>query len=341
MIRTYLHQCSANQNKQMKIEAILVPYRTFAEKVAVWQWRLLQEGGNFYKNTSIKHLPSVLSARYKQTIQYQVVGSLKGYLENRKNDFISMVRGSTLSEDIKIELFFINKHGKGFAPSVLMQGRIIPCSTLKLARRNLQKQGIKLSDSRRYKVLVSKVRSWLKNEIHRIMNRLIKIHKPAEIVIERLNFQNSHLSRRLNRIISKFGKGIFKAKLESLTETFGILITEINPAYTSQECVCGYVDKRNRLRQAIFKCKVCKTECNADIKAGKVVLRRSKDTKLSYLYIRKVELLDVLVSRFMDKLRIERKVFTHLCHNSLAQVLTSNPYFKRFRSEIKEIYGSV
>ena len=109
MIKTYLHKCSANQQKQIKIEAILVPYRVFAAKVAVWQWRLLQEGGNFHKDTSIKHLPSVLSARYKQTIQYQVVGSLKSYLENRKNDFVSMVRGSTLSEDLKIELFFINK----------------------------------------------------------------------------------------------------------------------------------------------------------------------------------------------------------------------------------------
>ncbi|MEA3315583.1 MAG: zinc ribbon domain-containing protein [Campylobacterota bacterium] len=66
------------------------------------------------------------------------------------------------------------------------------------------------------------------------------------MVIERLNFQSPKLSKSLNRIISNFGKKIINNKLNQLKEEFGIIVTEINPAYTSQTCSkCNYVDKRN------------------------------------------------------------------------------------------------
>jgi hypothetical protein len=59
-------------------------------------------------------------------------------------------------------------------------------------------------------------------------------------VVERLNFQNApgrsfqDLSRRMNRLLSIFGKAIVTRKFADLHERYGIVINEQNPAYTSQ-----------------------------------------------------------------------------------------------------------
>ncbi len=48
-------------------------------------------------------------------------------------------------------------------------------------------------------------------------------------------------------MLSNFGKNIIEKKFESIKERYGIEITQINPAYTSQECSkCGYVEKKKR-----------------------------------------------------------------------------------------------
>jgi len=53
--------------------------------------------------------------------------------------------------------------------------------------------------------------------------------------------------------LSRFGKGVIAAKLQAIKEEYGVIITQINSAYTSQVCSkCGYVDKNNRRRQAKF-----------------------------------------------------------------------------------------
>ena len=110
----------------------------------------------------------------------------------------------------------------------------------------------------------------MKNEINRVLNRIVKIHMPAEIVVERLNFQNAGLSKRMNRLISRFGKAAVTAKLKSLDEMHGIAITETNPAYSSQECsVCGYMDRTNRKSQSEFECKCCNTGIHADVNGAR------------------------------------------------------------------------
>ena len=62
----------------------------------------------------------------------------------------------------------------------------------------------------RYKSYVASLRGFIRSEVGRILNRLVETHAPAEIVIERLNFQNQALSKRLNRILSRFGKNEVK-----------------------------------------------------------------------------------------------------------------------------------
>ena len=66
---------------------------------------------------------------------------------------------------------------------------------------NRQRQGFPIRN-KRYRKLIHNLRQYMKNEINRVLNRTIELYKPAEIVVERLNFQNANLSRRMNRLLS-------------------------------------------------------------------------------------------------------------------------------------------
>jgi hypothetical protein len=103
----------------------------------------------------------------------------------------------------------------------------------------------------------------------------------------------------------------------------GIKQVEVNCAYTSQECPsCGYVDKTNRRSQSKFKCKnsLCEKSGNADVTGAKVILRRSQDIQLSQPYLRKTDVLDTLVRRFVER-----------CGNRVGE-LHGNSYFRKLCS---------
>src|SRR5690606_11524463 len=109
-----------------------------------------------------------------------------------------------------------------------------------------QKHGMR-TRSPRYDREVNRLRGFLRSEIGRVLNRLVEVQRPGRIVVERLNFRNPNLSRRMNRLVSNGGRRVTQQKLSDLSERFGIENVEVNPAYSSQECcACGYIDKRNR-----------------------------------------------------------------------------------------------
>ena len=138
-----------------------------------------------------------------------------------------------------------------------------------------QRAGRKPRASKRYRALVEDVRGFLRTEIGRILNRLVAQGRPAELVLERLGFRNPGLSRRLNAILRNCGHSIIRAKLQDLSDRFGITVTEVNPAYTSQACsCCGYVDKRNRRTQQAFSCLWCGHTMHADLNAAANVRAR-------------------------------------------------------------------
>lgn len=191
---------------------------------------------------------------------------------------------------------------------------------------NRQRQGLKVK-SRKYRKLTNSLRCYLKNEINRCLNRIVELYSPAEIVIERLNFNNPRLSKRMNRLIRIFGLSVIRSKLESLQEQFGIKITETNPAYSSQECSeCGYTDKANRVKQEIFACKFCGTSLQADVNGARNHHSRSSDMVID-IYKRKKAVLYILVKRFVESLSdIERKY--SMPHSKAMDLLLGNPYFK-------------
>jgi putative transposase len=195
-----------------------------------------------------------------------------------------------------------------------------------------QRAGRKPRDSKRYRALVQDLRGFLRTEIGRVLNRLVKERRPAELVLERLDFRNPGLSRRLNAILRNCGRAIIKAKLQDLCDRFGIAVTEVNPAYTSQACsACGYVDKRNRRTRQGFSCLWCGHQVHADLNAAANV-RTRRARPHGWLFQGKAAILAELVRGFG-----ERKVMA-LRHGrtgdqgASADPRLTNPYFGGARS---------
>jgi putative transposase len=153
---------------------------------------------------------------------------------------------------------------------------------INILQKRLQKQNIKPNTSKRYRRLVFKCREFIENEINRNFNKIIKDIAPKEIVLEKLDFRNSKLSKSMNRILRKCGRSVVKSKLQMLQKDFGITIKEVNPAYTSQGCNnCGFVHKTNRKNRDKFQCKICNHKQNADINASRNIQSRSSCSVLS------------------------------------------------------------
>ena len=218
-----------------------------------------------------------------------------------------------------------NMFGKSFYNVLLKYDKII--SELS---KNLQKQGIKLKSSKRYNNVVANLRAYIKNEINRVINVIVKLYNPKKITLERLNFKDSHLSKKLNRILRNCGRSVIEKKFESLKYIQGIKIAEINAAYTSQECShCHYVDKKNRPNQKTFRCKNCRLTINADVNASRINRYRSSIPELANIYTNRKIILQKLVTLFLKQNpRLNSKA------NSLIQ---DNPYFKDNLNKLKQV----
>ena len=140
--------------------------------------------------------------------------------------------------------------------------------------KDLQQQSIKFSTNERYVQLQQRIKSYFKNEIGRILNKLAK-KNIGVFAVEHLDFRAAGMSKQMNRLIGRTYRSVVKAKLTRLEEQYGIQIIAVNPAYTSQECSrCHYVSKDNRKTQKDFICQHCHYSCNADVNAGRVINQR-------------------------------------------------------------------
>ena len=140
--------------------------------------------------------------------------------------------------------------------------------------KDLQQQSIRLSTNERYNQLQQRIKSYFKNEIGRILNKLAK-KNVGIFVVEKLDFRAAGLSKQMNRLIGRTYRSVVTAKLARLEEQYGIQIIAVNPAYTSQECSrCHYVSRDNRKTQKDFVCQHCHFSCNADVNAGRVINQR-------------------------------------------------------------------
>ena len=160
-------------------------------------------------------------------------------------------------------------HGRAWMQTLLKFDRLLTGIA-----RHRQRLGLKTA-SERYRYHAGRLRGWLKTEINRILNAMVRKKRPAMLIVEALDFRNPNLSRRLNRLVQNAGRGLLTDKLAELEKQYGIAVEHRNAAYSSQECHrCGYVARNNRPSQDIFKCRFCGTCCHADVNAARVVRDR-------------------------------------------------------------------
>ena len=140
--------------------------------------------------------------------------------------------------------------------------------------KELQRQGLPLRSNKRYRAFQRRIRSHVRNEVGRVLNRLVSVYGPRSFTVESLDFRYGGLSKRLNRIVTRAGRAAVRSKLQSLREELGIATHEVNPAGTSLECSgCGFIDKRNR-RGPRFTCGFCGRSLGSDTNAARVISRR-------------------------------------------------------------------
>ncbi|MEM7826535.1 MAG: transposase, partial [Candidatus Aenigmatarchaeota archaeon] len=148
-------------------------------------------------------------------------------------------------------------------------------------QREMQRRGKKPTESKRYLRLQRRLSEYVKNEVRRIINRIIELYRPQRLVLEDLK---GFLKRVINnfpksvkRVLIRFGLGELKRKIEEVREEYGIEVIFVNPAYSSQTCSnCGYVDKGNRKTRSEFECKLCNRKLHADVNASRNLLSRAK-----------------------------------------------------------------
>lgn len=189
----------------------------------------------------------------------------------------------------------------------------------------LQKANIKPSKDEKYRKLVDKLRQFLKNEVNRMLNRIVEIYKPSKLIVERLDLRSPELSKRMNRLVQNFGKRYFKEKMQRLQELYGIEVEYINPAYTSQQCSsCDYIDEKNRKNTNEFKCKACGRRLNAQVNGARNILKRSSLRDLIKIHTPKKQVLRILVRQYLERLTG--------CDSAPWELLNKNPYFRDFLS---------
>lgn len=168
----------------------------------------------------------------------------------------------------------------------------------------LQRLGVTLKSSRRFRKLTRRIRAYVRNEVGRTLNTFSR-DDIARLAVERLDFRGGGLSRRLNRIVSRAGRAAFREKLLDLEETHGVASVEVNPAYTSQTChSCGFAYSGNRSRQSRMACTHCGRKVSADINASRNILRRSQDTD-GLIFVHRSTVLASLDSEFERYWRID------------------------------------
>ena len=179
----------------------------------------------------------------------------------------------TLSFDLGLKRFITVDTGEAHGMRMMRKLKWFDAKLMRLQGELKKAHGgrVRLNGFPQYQRLQWRIRMYIRNEVNRILNLIIHRHRPSTINVEDLDFRGAGLSRKLNRMLSRFGLGPLAAKLESL-EQLGVKVNQVDAAYTSQCCSrCGWTHKDNRKTQSEFCCTRCGYSGNADHNASIVV----------------------------------------------------------------------
>ncbi len=200
-------------------------------------------------------------------------GDVRVSLVKRSHKATLITDGIDLSLDWGLRSMFATDLGDHLGRSLYPWLRKIDVKLTRLIAE-FQRQGVKPNSSRRFRRFNQRIRDYVRNEVGRVVNRLIAIYGPRSFTVERLDFRDGGMSRQMNRILARAGRAAIKEKMQSILETLGIAAHEVNPAHTSRECSgCGFADKHNR-KGSHFVCGFCHKRLNADTNGSRVISRR-------------------------------------------------------------------
>ena len=138
----------------------------------------------------------------------------------------------------------------------------------------------------------------LKSYINHGILTLIHEEKPSQLAVEELSFVswNKKLKKGTKRKLNRWVKGYIQQRLDYNCELYGIELTKVNAAYTSQVChQCGAFGERN---VKIFKCQTCGT-FDADHNAAVNIKGRLSDPEID-LYTPYQEVKRILEKRIKE-----------------------------------------
>ncbi len=228
--------------------------------------------------------------------------------------------------DFGMECFLVSDRGDLFGRKFYSKVREF-AEKIDRIQREMQRRGRKPTESRRYLRLQHRLSEYVKNEVRRVINRVIELYRPQRLVLEDLRgfLQRviNNFPKSVKRVLIRFGLGEIRRKLKEISEEYGIEVVYVNPAYSSQACSnCGYVDKGNRKTRSEFECKLCNKKLHADVNASRNLLSRAK---WSLHLCRMEQALIKQVEEFMARLFDER--FKCLWSKALG-LIERNPYFQ-------------
>lgn len=120
------------------------------------------------------------------------------------------------------------------------------------------------------------INEYMNKSVHYIVQYCIE-NKIGNIVIGELKNikQNINIGRKNNQNFVNIPYNLFKQKLKSKCELYGMEYIETSESYTSQECSqCGVVKKSNRKHRGLYVCKDCGNVLNADVNGAINILRK-------------------------------------------------------------------
>ena len=132
-----------------------------------------------------------------------------------------------------------------------------------------------------------------KKFINNSINNFIKAEKPNEIIVEDLSWDKKSNKKRyrLGFDLSTWDKGYLQERIEFKAYEKNIIVTSVNPAYTSQTCsCCGKLGERKGKE---FKCDSCNIVLDADYNASINIKNRKEDASIT-TYMKPSEVLEKL-----------------------------------------------
>jgi len=153
--------------------------------------------------------------------------------------------------------------------------KLLVCSDGQVIGKSLENQYLKISKkkqgSKNFKQSLVERDKLINQELNKL-----DLSQINQIVIEDLkNVKNkSKLNKKFNNKLQRWTYPKVFNKLERLCQENGILLTKVNPAYTSQICSrCGTLDKSSRKGES-YQCSSCNLEIDADLNASINILHR-------------------------------------------------------------------